>query len=263
MKLFIQTSVRIISFLSCFLVTILPSSSEELQIGVSVDTVPVDSSFSGMRIFVFGSIDKADALDLVASNYSIVVAVTGPRGDLVVRKKERTFGIWTNAHARTYSQVPGYYAVVSGRPLGEVADDQLLKDARLGIANIDYNLKSSGAETFILPEPDFSSALRRIRLDEELFSEKSGKVDYLGKSLFRARIELPANVPIGKHIATTYLFRDNQLLDQKSVNFDVRKVGFERWLYNLAYEQSLLYGLMAVLLAILTGWSANLVLRKD
>lgn len=141
---------------------ILTAAAEELQIGASVDTVPVDSSFAGTRIFVFGSIDKADALDLVASNYSIVVGVTGPSSDLVVRKKERTLGIWTNAHARTYSNVPEYYAVVSGRPLEEIADPETLRDIRLGVAYIEYNLKSSGSETFILPEPDFSSALRRL-----------------------------------------------------------------------------------------------------
>jgi hypothetical protein len=38
---------------------------------------------------------------------------------------------------------------------------------------------------------------------------------------------------------------------------DVRKVGLERWLYNLSREQSLVYGLLSLAIAIAAGWLAS------
>jgi hypothetical protein len=37
----------------------------------------------------------------------------------------------------------------------------------------------------------------------------------------------------------------------------VNKDGLERWIFNLAHEQPLLYGLLALFLAISAGWGAS------
>ena len=42
---------------------------------------------------------------------------------------------------------------------------------------------------------------------------------------------------------------------------DVRKVGLERWLYNMSREQPLLYGLMSLAIAIAAGWGASAAFR--
>ena len=42
---------------------------------------------------------------------------------------------------------------------------------------------------------------------------------------------------------------------------DVRKVGIERWIYNLAHEKPLIYGLLSLFIAIVAGWSASAVFR--
>ncbi len=41
----------------------------------------------------------------------------------------------------------------------------------------------------------------------------------------------------------------------------VRKVGLERWIYTLAHEQPLIYGLLSLAIAIAAGWSASAVFR--
>jgi len=42
---------------------------------------------------------------------------------------------------------------------------------------------------------------------------------------------------------------------------DVRKVGLERFLFNLAHQQPVLYGLMSLAIAIAAGWGASAAFR--
>lgn len=236
----------------------------KLQIGVSVDDVPVSSSFSGTKIFVFGSIEDPNPIAASLYEYTVLVTVRGPERELVVRKKQKVFGIWINRHSRTYARVPGFYTIVSAKPLQDNVAAEVLKKGGLGIDNLGLNLISGGSgPTFTQPAPEFSEALKRIRSKEELFTEQSNGLSFIGKTLFRAAVELPANVPIGRHVVTAHLMLDGQIIDTQSVLFNVQKVGFERWIYELAHKNGLLYGLMAVLLAISTGWIANVLFRKD
>lgn len=240
-----------------------PVHGEELQIGVSVDTVPVSSSFSGTRIFVFGSIEDPEPTATSLYEYSVLVTVKGPARDLVVRKKQRVLGVWVNRDSRTYGEVPGFYTIVSANPVQDAAAADVLKKNRLGVSNLDFYLIGQDRQTLMLKDPEFSAALNRIRSDEELFTEQDTGLTFIGKTLFRAAVELPANVPIGEHRVTAHLLLKGEIIDTKTASFTVAKVGFERWIYELAYENGLLYGLMAVLLAISTGWLANVIFRKE
>ncbi len=127
----------------------------------------------------------------------------------------------------------------------------------MGINNIGLNLYSRGAD--ILPAPEFAESLRQLRMRRELFTEDFSGVEFLGSTLFRATLSIPSDVPLGEHTVTAYLFKDGQFLASKSGNFLVAKVGLEKWLYTLAHTYSLWYGIIAVALAIATGWLASLL----
>ncbi|MEM7069882.1 MAG: TIGR02186 family protein [Pseudomonadota bacterium] len=237
-------------------------AQEKLQMGVSVDMVPVDSSFNGQDIVIFGSIESADQPALYRGEYDVVVEVIGAIEEAIVRKKQRIGGIWINAAAREYGGVPSYYSVLSRNELKSVSDASVLNSMALGIDNLKARQVDQTIEEF-LTQGEFSRALRRIRIEEGLFSESPQALEQLSPSLFRATLSLPPNVPIGVHTVKAYLFKDGKLLDEIENSFEIRKVGFERWMYDLAHEQSLLYGIMCVLLAIFTGWSANAIFRKN
>ncbi|MEM9331860.1 MAG: TIGR02186 family protein [Pseudomonadota bacterium] len=239
------------------------ASMEKLQMGVSVDLVPVSSGFSGQDIVIFGSIENAEQAPLYRGEYDVIVEVIGEMEEAVVRKKERIGGIWVNAAAREYTGVPSYYSVLSRNNLGEVSDLSVLNNMGVGVDNLKARPVDRGNIQEFLTQGEFSSALRRIRIEQGLFSEDSAALEQLSPSLFRATLSLPPNVPIGVHTVKAYLFRDGKKLDEIENSFQVRKVGFERWMYDFAHNQSLLYGIMCVFLAIFTGWAANAIFRKN
>ena len=74
---------------------------------------------------------------------------------------------------------------------------------------------------------------------------------------------MPVNVPIGRYTTQVYLFRDGKLLSQNQSSLQVHKVGFERVVYLLALRHPFIYGLLAVLMAVIAGFAAWAVFRKE
>ncbi|MCG6857519.1 MAG: TIGR02186 family protein [Salaquimonas sp.] len=235
---------------------------EELQMGLSVDVVPVTSEFSGRNITVFGTIENPDKLAQTLNEYAIAVTITGPEDDTVVRRKERVFGIWMNRASRIYRNVPTFYAVASNRALDSIADAATLREYGIGIDHLSLSLFSTGDQTFISPAPEFAGSLRRIRREESLFTENPAGVVFQGSSLFRATLALPSNVPIGKYTVTGYLFRNGKMLASRSGDFRVERAGFESYLYTLAHIYALWYGVIAVVVALATGWLGSVVFGR-
>lgn len=236
-----------------------PDAVEQIQIGISTDIVGLTSDFAGTKIAVFGTIENANQVAQSLNEYAIVVVARGPLGDLVVRRKERLIGIWINRSARTYRNVPSFYALAADRPLEKIANREFLGQYELGLKNIALKLYSRGPEAFIAPAPEFAASLRGLRADRRLFSEDLKGLEFLGSTLFRATLAIPSDVPVGTHTVTAYLFRDGKLLANKAETFRVEKQGMEKLLFTLAHNYSFWYGIMAVLLALVTGWLANVV----
>ena len=79
------------------------------------------------------------------------------------------------------------------------------------------------------------------------------------EALFRTLIPMPANLTEGDYKAEIYLTRGGEIVDFYSTIIPVKKVGLERWLYNLAHDNAFMYGLMSLAIAIFAGWSASAV----
>ena len=68
---------------------------------------------------------------------------------------------------------------------------------------------------------------------------------------------MPANLTEGFYVTRIFLTRDGNVVDTYTTTIPVKKVGLERWLYNLAHESAMLYGLMSLAIAIGAGWLAS------
>ena len=192
----------------------------------------------------------------------MVVTVLGAAEDAIVRQKQRIFGIWVNRNSRRYTQIPSFYSTISRIPLEKIADHAVLREHGIGAQNLSMNLAAEGTITSILPAPKFVEALRRIRQEDGLYGDNPTNLKQLSLTLFRASVYLPPNVPIGRHEVVSHLFKNGELLAQSDSSFRIQKVGFERWMYDFAHQNGLLYGIMAVFIAIATGWTANAIFRK-
>ena len=104
--------------------------------------------------------------------------------------------------------------------------------------------------------------LQRGQRRSGLFVEESTGVEISEGVLYRARLDVPARVPVGEYTAETFLIQDGRVLAGAVKDVRIGKAGFERFVARAAERWSLLYGATAVLLSLGMGWAAARLFRR-
>ena len=246
--------------LSVFALSMTPAAAERLITSLSSHQVLVSSSFTGTDLVLFGSIEPDKQSATRKSGYNIIITVSGPRENMVVRRKDRVLGIWTNAESQAFQRAPAYVAVLSNKPLDDIAPAILLRRIEVGFNVVPRPYIAPGIES---GEEIFRDALIRLRKERKLFVEDTSAVTFLTPTLFRATIKLPAEAPVGVYDVDVRLFADNVQLARATSALEVVKVGIEAFVASAAQNHGLLYGLITTLMALGTGWFASVVFRRD
>ena len=240
--------IRLLAFLT---VLALPAQAEQIVLGLSRDQVAITANFDGSDILIFGAVKRETPIP-AGDDLGVIVTVAGPTLPVTVRRKDRRLGIWVNTDDVEVDAAPSFYAVASSGPMRSVLRD--VEDLRYKVT-IPRAIRSVGAE--VSDSRAFTQALIRIRAGQGLYQVLEGAVDLEEETLFRTAITLPANLTEGNYMARIFLTRDGRVIDEYITSIPVEKVGMERWLYNLAHEQAMLYGLMSLAIAIGAGWGAS------
>ncbi|SHI78889.1 TIGR02186 family protein [Wenxinia saemankumensis] len=227
---------------------------EEIVLGLSADEVAITVTFDGSDLLVFGAIRRSAPPP--ATPAEIVLVVSGPLVPVTVRRAERVAGIWMNTDAAHVDLAPSFYAVSTSGPLPEVlsAVENQRHSVTVPRAIRSVGNRIEGADTFV-------EALIRIREAEGLYRIEEGAVDFEEETLFSASVGLPANLTEGNYDIRIYLTRDRRVVDWYEATIGVQRVGIERWLYNLSIQAPPLYGLLALAIAALAGWTASAAAR--
>ena len=238
---------------------------EKVEADVSTRSVEVTTDFTGHEILVFGAIDNSQEPEGEAGYYDVVVVVEGTPLPVVVRRKSDVAGVWINTSSVIFASVPSYYASSSTKPIEEIAGPKVLERHAIGFAHIKMTPAPGHRWSYNDYElAAFKAAVIRLKQKEGLYVVKARDgVTFTGRSLFRATIALPANVPVGPLVARTYLFRDGEVLSAHIARVSLERAGIERVLHNFAFLHPLTYGVIAVVLAALSGLLASAFFRRQ
>ena len=237
---------------------LLAQSEPVLVPDVSARSIEIRYSFSGAQLLLFGAIlypggrvpeDPAD----------IVVVLKGPVEPIVLREKQKIAGIWMNADSNRFRSAPSYYAVASSRPVSELVDERTAAIYELGLQNLQL---SPGGGSLPEKERRFEAGLLELRRSQGLYVEQPGGVEITDGVLYRARIPIPSQVPVGTYTAETFLIADGEVIAAAIREVEIGKGGFERNVALAARQHGFLYGLAAVLLSLFLGWAAAMAFRK-
>jgi uncharacterized protein (TIGR02186 family) len=240
-----------------------PAAAERLVISLSNHRVLVTSSFTGIDLVLFGSVEGDQAAKPRPNGYDVVVTVSGPRIIERTRRKERVLGIWVNAESRTFINVPSYLAVLSSKPVEGIASPDILRRLQVGLENILLPQRIGPDIADVVHNDPFRMAFLRLKQEHGLYVEKENGVTFLTPTLFRADIPLPKTAPFGIYDVDVKLFADGAMIAQSTSAIEVIKVGFEQFVANAARDYGLLYGLTIAAIALLIGWFASVVFRRD
>ncbi|MDF2234297.1 TIGR02186 family protein [Albimonas sp. CAU 1670] len=233
-----------------------PDDDERVVAALSHNQVSITTTYAGSEIFVFGAVKRSRPARPVQPD--VIVTISGPAGPVTVRRKERAFGVWANRDATVIDAAPAFYAVASTGPLDEILS--ATENLRHRIS-LDLQVRAIGAAAEVADPEAFRQAAIRLREERGLYVEAPIEVDVIEDTLFATHVALPANIVEGDYVARVFLLHDRKVLDVQESIVGVRKVGLERWLYALSRERPLVYGLLALAVALAAGWGASEAFR--
>ncbi len=244
-----------------FLAFALPLKAEEIVADLSQSNIGISATFDGSNILIFGAISR-DAPMPTDGDMQIILTVAGPKLPISVRRKDKKLGlIWVNSETVLIDEAPSFYSISTTAPINEILTDKADLTYRVSIPRA---IESIGAKIAAAGHSEsttekFTEALIRIRTNNNLYNIQEGAVKLVSNTLFSASVDLPSNLTAGNYTARILLIRDQQVIDQFETTLDIHKVGMERWLYTLAHENALYYGIMSLFIAIVAGWMASAV----
>lgn len=246
--------LTLILLLAALPVALPARAEEEVVAGLSQNRIAITTSFSGSDILVFGAV-KRDA-PAPEGPLQVIVTLEGPPVAATVWRKDRIAGIWVNADSVEVDSAPSFYAVAATAPLREVLTET--EDLRHAIS-IPRAIRAVG--TGVEDAGVFTDALIRIRTEEGAYVLEEDGVEIAEQTLFRAQFLMPANLTEGAYRIRILLTRNGLVIDSHETEVNVRKAGLERWLFALSREQPLIYGLLSLVLAVVSGWAASALFR--
>jgi len=255
--------LRLLTFALVSLAGTMPAAAEHLVVSLSNHRVAINSNFIGEELVLFGTIEPDPNSSLRSANYDVVVTVIGPVKTFRTRRKAQVAGIWVNVDSREFLKVPSYLATLSNRPVSDIAKPEALRRLQIGLDNMILTQRVGGDFADTVHDDPFRAAFVNLEQQSGFYSERSTGVTFLTSSVFRANISMPANASIGNYAVEVKLFTNGTVLAATTSAFEIIKAGFEQYVANAALNQSLLYGLATTMLALLTGWFASVVFRRD
>ena len=237
---------------------LLAQSQPRLVPDISARSIEIRYSFTGAQLLLFGAILYPGGR-VPRNPADVIVVLKGPVEPILVRQKQKIAGIWMNADSNRFRSAPSFYAVASSAPVRSLVDERTAAIYELGLQ--DLQLSPSGGA---LPDKErrFEAGLLDLRKRHGLYAEHPHGVEISEGVLYRARISIPSQVPVGTYTAETFLVDDGKVIAAATKEIEIGKSGFERWVALMARRQALLYGLASVLLSLGLGWAAATVFRR-
>lgn len=232
---------------------------ETVQIIVTTNTVTVDANFAGRDLYIAGVLENVDPLYFRQNRYDVVVSLEGQNRTMVMREKKRNAGVWVNTNSLIFKNVPLFYSMITTREIDDITCIENYKRLGLGLLYLPFQTDEQDQKKIQI----FHDELIKLQKAKSLYYEEIGGVRFGSDKLFTAHFRLPANIPVGHYKARAYLFRDGQFIDSATTTLEIVKAHIAYTIFDIAHKYRFLYGIIAVIIAVSTGFLCRLIFRKD
>ena len=229
-----------------------PSAAAGPELNLLPNTVDIGTFYDGATVVIKGTIPQGT---------NAVVEVVGSEAAVHLLRKGRRAGLWMSVGEIEVTHAPSLYMLLSSSPkIPELTG----KETPWGYAALSRQVKFRGKLT-AGEQGKFFDEFMGLKKDELLYRLLPGALKTgaprEGQVAISGKLPLPAKVPRGQYQVRLAVVKDGRLLAQKDTSLTVKMVGFPAWLFTMAQQQGALYGVLAVVIAIVTGFIMGVLFK--
>lgn len=219
---------------------------------LSTNQIEIDSSFNGSELLLFGTLHPEDEL---------LIVVASEKKSIDIKRHFKKFGLWMGIEKQTIHNIPFFYHLLSTKPIHELENNLNLNLLELGSYALMHNIKYTDAIKY-KNSRDFFEAFVHINQEKKLYFESYESINIKDKTLFKAKLIFPANVPLGKYIVQVFLYDNYQLLNVQNIPIIIVDKGFNQFIFNVAQKHKFLYLFFFVIITVTATIISSYLIRK-
>jgi hypothetical protein len=237
--------------LALALAGVLPAWAAAPVLTLSPATVKIGAFFNGETVAVLGAIPAGT---------QAVLEVVGSSAEETLMRKGRRGGLWMNVGKVVVREAPSLYLVLS------TAKELLTAppaEASWGYAALEKRITFSGIEAS--ERQEFLTQFLQLKEEEHFYASLPGalKVEPAsgGESPVKGSFLLPTITKPGTYKVCLSVIQAGKVVSTASADLKVAMVGFPALLASLAYRHGAAYGVLAVIIAIVTGFAMGFIFK--
>ncbi len=215
--------------------------------------IPITLGYHGTKVEISGK-------DLTAND--LIVQIHSDLGEEHLKYIGKAGGIfWMKLGNMIFENVPAVYLVYSTKPIHDIIPHETCKELSISFdalrkkAEIKSDLKNLDREKWL-------NEFLKFKKEQHLYHEESGiiHVDSANHS-YTVTIDWPFEAPPGEYYVEVFAIQDGKVVDKAESKIKVERVGIEKTLSHMAFEKPALYGIIAIVVAIVAGFGVGMVFK--
>jgi hypothetical protein len=223
-----------------------------LVCNVTPRVIHVGAFYSGVNVRVHG---------LAPAGSKVIVTVTGSDRDESFNRKMRFGPIWLNGGKVRISGAPSLFLRYSPQPLAALLSPDAIASRDLDEASLARRIHSDLSTRDVRADAALRADFLALKKDDNIYRFVDGGV-VMGQSdsveiPYSLEFHWPKKAPPAEYEVHVYQVADGAVVSETHLPLSVVRSGFPSWLAFLAGNRSSLYGVTAVLIALLAGFGID------
>jgi uncharacterized protein (TIGR02186 family) len=192
---------------------------------------------------------------LVSPKCEVVVKLTSPRESATFSRMGKVGPFWLSTGRVYFDNVPWMYKEKCSRPLQQILSAAEQIRYHLGLRGLRASVK---VRNNVVHPRLYVNELIAVREASRLYSLAETGVYRRGRH-FSTTFFWPPGAPSGRYEIEAMAVSNQRVTAIQTASIEIHKVGLEAFIGNFARSNGVLYGLFAVVLAVVVGYSMSLL----
>jgi uncharacterized protein (TIGR02186 family) len=232
--------------------------AQALTCKVNPNTVAINLGYHGATLSVSGENTAGDEL---------IIRIGNAAGETHYKYMGKAGGFfWMKKGNVSFKNVPGVYLLYTSRDIEHLLDPAGQKTNLIGYEALKAATEMETASDELNGnEAKWKEEFIRFKEHQKLYAIRSGTITRqhgAASDTYQAEIAWPYQAPPGTYTVEVMAVRNGQVAERAETSFSVARTGVVAWLSNLAFNSPAVYGIMAVVIAIIAGFAVGMVFRK-
>ncbi|MFZ5775241.1 MAG: TIGR02186 family protein [Thermodesulfobacteriota bacterium] len=232
-------------------------SAQALTCEVNPTEVPITLAYHGAKLTITGESAASDDLVLKIS--------TDPHDTAMKRYGKAGGLVWMKVGTLEFKGVPGVYLLNTTADLNRILAPAARAEHLLGYEALGAAVAIDDPKGEPVDHAKWFDQFIQFKEKEAVYNIQQGTITRQhGKqgNTFTIEVAWPYQAPPGTYNVELLAVNNGTVVDKAATSFEVKREGMVAFLSKMAIDQALLYGIMAVIIAMAAGFAVGAIFKK-